>query len=258
MTIKPARAFDREYFHYGRGKQSYRDYSFVGFYPQFQFLATWIKDNFNPRRVLDIGCAKGFLVKAFREIGIEAYGVDISHYAISNSFEDTRPYLYELDVSRDVLPFPDGYFDFITFLQVIEYLSDYKHCLREIKRVTRDGAGIYLTSSCLKNVTKDELMINIHDKDYWIKEFHSNGFRFAPEKVDSLIKAESDFRITLIENILTLAQTHATSSENTIKLKLGKYIYQKGGYIGRKLVIWAGARNVVQNPNFGSFCFIKE
>ena len=33
--------------------------------------------------VLDYGCAKGFLVKALRLLDIDAFGLDVSEYAIS-------------------------------------------------------------------------------------------------------------------------------------------------------------------------------
>lgn len=37
------------------------------------------------QKVLDYGCAKGFMVKAFHWLGREAYGCDISEYALSKS-----------------------------------------------------------------------------------------------------------------------------------------------------------------------------
>lgn len=40
--------------------------------------------------ILDIGCAKGFLVKAFRWLGREAYGYDISYYALSNADPEVK------------------------------------------------------------------------------------------------------------------------------------------------------------------------
>ncbi len=35
-----------------------------------------------PKKVLDVGCAKGFLVEAVRPRGVEAFGNDISEYAM--------------------------------------------------------------------------------------------------------------------------------------------------------------------------------
>src|SRR5438067_1079176 len=46
----------------------------------------------HPRRVFDAGCAWGFLVEAFRDRGVEAWGVDLSPYAIGKVRQDLQPY----------------------------------------------------------------------------------------------------------------------------------------------------------------------
>lgn len=68
--------------------------------------------------VLDFGCARGFVVRAFREIGMEAYGVDISKWAIENCDPEIKRYvstdfnslLYDYIISKDVwehIPYQD-------------------------------------------------------------------------------------------------------------------------------------------------------
>ena len=37
------------------------------------------------KKVLELGCAKGYLVEYLRNLGIDAYGIDISQYAIDNT-----------------------------------------------------------------------------------------------------------------------------------------------------------------------------
>jgi SAM-dependent methyltransferase len=50
------------------------------------------------KTVLDVGCAKGFLVKALRNLGLQAYGVDISEYAIGKAESGMREYLRVMKV----------------------------------------------------------------------------------------------------------------------------------------------------------------
>ena len=50
-------------------------------------MADGIVRDLRPASVLDAGCAMGFLVEALRERGVEAWGVDISEYAISKVHE---------------------------------------------------------------------------------------------------------------------------------------------------------------------------
>ncbi|MBA2320135.1 MAG: class I SAM-dependent methyltransferase [Deltaproteobacteria bacterium] len=45
------------------------------------------------REVLDIGCAKGFLVRHLRELGVDAWGSDVSAYAIESAPDSVKPYV---------------------------------------------------------------------------------------------------------------------------------------------------------------------
>ena len=105
--MRREKIFNREYFDGESGKPGYyqKRYEFNRLYPHFEFIAMQIKKYFNPKTVLDIGCAKGFLVLAFRNLSIEAYGVDISEYAISNAPNEVKQYLYKVDIEQDSSPF---------------------------------------------------------------------------------------------------------------------------------------------------------
>ena len=117
--------FGKEFFDGGRKEPwCYRAYGADVYYPLSGLVSLGIKMCFNPKRVLDVGCAKGFLVKAFREQGMEAWGVDVSEYALSTSPEDIRKHLYRVDLNKDSLPFSDEYFDCVTLLGTIECLDE--------------------------------------------------------------------------------------------------------------------------------------
>ncbi|HEX8803483.1 MAG TPA: methyltransferase domain-containing protein [Acidimicrobiales bacterium] len=84
----------------------------------FGEIADAIVDRLHPTTVLDAGCAMGFLVEALRERGVEAYGVDISEYAISQVHESVREYC-SVHSLADPLP---GRYDLITSVEVIEHI----------------------------------------------------------------------------------------------------------------------------------------
>lgn len=78
--------FDADYFERGKqsGKGWLENYRWM---PERSFKeASAVKIALNldkTSKVLDVGCAKGFLVKALREMNIKADGCDISEYALS-------------------------------------------------------------------------------------------------------------------------------------------------------------------------------
>ncbi len=140
-------------------------------------IALAISKVFRPKCVLDIGCAKGFLVKAFQKIGIEAFGVDISKYAISNSPSLIRDRLYILDIETQPQPFPDNYFDLACAIEVFEHLKEFNFVLKEIARVLKSGGYVILATPTRK-IKKDQDIthINIHNKNFWIKLMKKNKF----------------------------------------------------------------------------------
>jgi len=81
----------------------------------------WIPGTGTP--VLDVGSATGILVHAFRKIGVDAWGVDISQWAIDHpDHPDVAPFNRVGDVRA--LPFPDNSFDLILCLQTIEHIPE--------------------------------------------------------------------------------------------------------------------------------------
>lgn len=90
------------------------------------------------RTALDVGCAKGFLVKALRRLGIESHGIDVSEYALVRTEREIRPYLKRMRV-QDLQPVRQ--YDLIHVNGVFVYLtlSEIIHTLRVFHQMTKIG-----------------------------------------------------------------------------------------------------------------------
>ena len=97
-------------------------------------------------RVLDVGCAKGFLVKDLRDLGIDAYGVDISKYAIEHCHPEVQEFLQVSDARN--LPFRDGDFDLVLSINTIHNLDreDVMKALKEMMRVSNKNCFVQVDS----------------------------------------------------------------------------------------------------------------
>jgi SAM-dependent methyltransferase len=135
--MRTAEFYDRDYFD-GPGKSNYDHYSIDSspFASQADAIVDLMAYHELAGPVLDIGCAKGYLVYVLRQRGIEAYGVDWSQYALDNAYPDARPYLEH--ASAIELPFPDRHFAVATTFDVLEHLNDdhARLALRESARVS--------------------------------------------------------------------------------------------------------------------------
>lgn len=134
-----ARQFGREYFD-GDPCCGYGGYYY---HPRFwQATAKRFRDYYklaDDASVLDVGCAKGFLLHDLMELmpRLTVAGVDLSEYAVEHGDEIARPFLRVGDAKE--LPFDEKSFDLVISINTIHNLplADCKLALREIGRVSR-------------------------------------------------------------------------------------------------------------------------
>lgn len=82
--------------------------------------------------ILDFGCARGYTVKALRQLGYDAYGQDCSTWAIENADDDTKPYLRLAEqVTHD--------FDWILAKDVLEHIPQVADTIANMQAYTRIG-----------------------------------------------------------------------------------------------------------------------
>ncbi len=124
--------YDREYYD-GEAESGYAAYADGEWTAQ---LCGVFADHLAPRRLLEVGCAKGFLVRRFRSLGIDAYGVDISSYAIGAAPDEVKPYVSVADIRE--LPWPDGSFDMVLCMETLEHVppEEVPQAIAELARVS--------------------------------------------------------------------------------------------------------------------------
>ena len=109
--------------------------------------------------VLDVGCAKGFMVRDFKELipGVSVSGVDISEYAVGCADSDVHPHLQVADAR--CLPFDDGSFDLVVAINTIHNLDreGVAQALGEIERVRRRSA--YVTVDAYRDEEERQRMM---------------------------------------------------------------------------------------------------
>lgn len=178
-----ARKFGKEFF------DGDRKHGYGGFSYQSRFWQPVIPDfqkHYNLKagsRILDIGCAKGFMLHDFTQLipGIQVAGVDVSSYAIENAYPTVKSYVSVADARK--LPFPDKSFDLVIAINTLHNLDgeDLKTSLREMMRVSKKHA--FLTVDAYRNDEEKEAMYawNLTAKtilhvDDWKKLFAEVGY----------------------------------------------------------------------------------
>jgi ubiquinone/menaquinone biosynthesis C-methylase UbiE len=134
-------------------------------------------------RVLDVGCAKGFLVKDLLKVcpGLEAFGLDISEYALMKCEPEVVGRLHLGNASK--LPFPDKSFKAVISLNTVHNLerSELITALREIERLAPGRAFVqvdsYRTPEQKALFEEWVLTAKFHDyPDGWVRLFKEAGY----------------------------------------------------------------------------------
>lgn len=110
--------------------------------------------------VLDIGCAKGFMMYDFKLLmpDMDIRGIDVSEYAIANAKEEMKPFVQVADAKE--LPFEDSSFDLVIAINTLHNLplDECKQALREVERVSRKHA--FVMNDAWHNDAERQAMLN--------------------------------------------------------------------------------------------------
>ena len=133
--------------------------------------------------LLDVGCAKGFMLKDFAEAipGMTVAGIDVSDYAIANAVEGMEHFVQVAD-ARD-LPFEDDSFDLVVSVNTIHNLErvEVVDSLREIQRVSRRGS--FVVVDAYRDATEKDRIdawnltaLTVLSTDDWVDLFREAGY----------------------------------------------------------------------------------
>ncbi len=99
-----------------------------------------------PQRVLDIGCARGFLLATLKERSpaLECFGLELSS-SLAAQARSSGITVFEQDIA-DGVPLPDESLDLVVMGEVIEHVFDPDACLEEIHRLLKPGGHVIVTT----------------------------------------------------------------------------------------------------------------
>lgn len=177
--------YDKDYFitgvkgHYGY--QKYAPYTHPVYLERNRRLARILQVIFQPKTALDVGCAMGYLVQAFREIGVKAWGLDKSQWAISNARSFLKPWLLQGD-SSNLNCWRDNEFDLVVSWNTLEHvpLEQLLQTIAEICRVSADSVAINVA---ITDDGHDKSHVSIFQVPWWMQQFGIFNFKLAWQKI---------------------------------------------------------------------------
>ena len=100
---------------------------------------TILRSGLSPRfRLLDLGAGTGRIGWPFVTAGDDYVGADLS-FGMLRNFAQRHPGALLVQADGTVLPFPDGCFDAVLLVQVLNRVAGWRHLLADTIRVLRPG-----------------------------------------------------------------------------------------------------------------------
>ena len=140
----------------------------------FARIAQAIVTELAPKSVLDAGCGIGFLVGALRERGVEAFGLDISEYAIANAADEVRPFCEIASITDELT----RRYDLIVCMEVLEHLPPHL-APRAVDNLTSHTDVVLFSST--PDDFRESTHLNVQPTEYWAGLFGSRDFFRDPD-----------------------------------------------------------------------------
>jgi Methyltransferase domain len=165
MSVDP-HIFDAYYYAHGCGEPYQHSPAWLAL---FNAIAERIAQDIQPASVLDAGCAIGLLVESLRQRGVEAWGIDISEYAIQNVSAEMRPYCRVASVAEAL----DRSYDLIVSIEVLEHMQP-QEAQAAIANFCQHSDDILFSSTPFDY--KEASHFNVQPPEAWAELFARHGF----------------------------------------------------------------------------------
>lgn len=132
-------------------------------------IADRIIMDLGPVTVLDVSCGRGYLVKALRQRGVEAWGIDTSEEVMRNALPESQPYCQTGSILE---PLPAAHYDLIICIDYLEDLTP-DEAKRAVGSLCQRSDDVLI--SC-RPVNLDATQLNAQPPEYWVRLFAGFGY----------------------------------------------------------------------------------
>jgi len=145
-----------------------------------KYYLTYIQKNFGVvQSVLDVGAGFGLFVKAFRELGLKAEGVEISKYSAKTALEKFKVELF----NDELIKYPSNdNFDLICFYHSFAHLPDPVSYITKASELLSNRGILWLS---LPNVMSLDRFLNKDKWNGWSLPYHL--FHYSPSSIRKLL-----------------------------------------------------------------------
>lgn len=229
------RDFGKNYFTSNKISK-YGNYQTVSNYKLHRDLMDLVRSFKTSGRLLEIGCAYGFFLR-YAEKYFNTYGIDISSYAINHAREITsRSKLVVGDVEEKIKGYPDGFFDVIIGIDVMEHLRNPSAVLSEIHKKMKEN-GVFIFRVPNKNSIMFFILKTFGLKKCWCGLQDKTHISLFSNKEWKKIAIKNNFEIEIYSVVPTIYLRNILDKLGTQKVfykNIFRFLNENVVFVGRK------------------------
>lgn len=144
----------------------------------------------SPVKILDLGCGAGFLTHEMAKLGHDVVGIDLSEESLrmAQKLDETGRVKY-VQGDATVTPFPEGCFDVVCAMDLLEHVENPEAIVREASRLLRPG-GLFFFHTFNRTVLSWLLVIK--GVEWGIKntppDMHVLRLFIKPQELEAMCK----------------------------------------------------------------------
>lgn len=192
-------------------------------------LSTWIKRNFDGKKIIDLGCGPGIYVDEMVNLGLNATGYE----------PDTRTLKYSKNVRNKSLFEVEDPSDLVIFMEVAEHIPSDRNdeIVESIFRNMKDD-GVLIWTAAVPGQGGDG-HINCQTKDFWLKKLEKAGLVNDEEIQENLlnfVKSDPNTMGWFLNNLIVMKKKK--KSKNVVffiepEWSYGRVHYDLTKYLGK-------------------------
>jgi ubiquinone/menaquinone biosynthesis C-methylase UbiE len=134
-------------------------------------------------KLLEIGCGTGHFTRWLDSMGLECYGLDLSHLMLREA-KKLWPNGSLLQGESSHLPFKDKSFDVVAFIACLEYMPNIAKVVNEAARVSRKGIIIGIMNKWSLSTMRRIIQIKMGKNPYYknVKFYSIFGIKHVLEE----------------------------------------------------------------------------
>ena len=153
---------------------------------QALYLAPHLISIFKITKVLDVGCASGLYLKAFRMNGIDGIGIEGSTISARMKMVDSN-YIVQKDLRFDIPKYPNV--NFVMSIEVAEHIEEEYVDIYVNNLTKHEAQHIFITATPPAQVGTSH--VNCQLKEYWVEKIEKNGYNETSEYDERIDKVVS-------------------------------------------------------------------